>query len=80
MLYVYDAQGQLVRRLWRGPLAVGAHQLFWDGRDEVGQPVATGVYLYRLSHRPTGPIAQDVADEIVSVPIDHPLLSTIFPA
>ena len=31
-----------------GALAAGEHRLGWDGRDEQGQPVAAGVYLYRL--------------------------------
>ena len=27
----------------------GLHQLRWDGRDEMGREVASGVYLYQLS-------------------------------
>ena len=47
-LQVYDLRGRLVRTLWDGPLAAGAHRLDWDGRNTAGQPVASGVYLYRL--------------------------------
>ena len=45
---IYNVLGQPVRHVWNGPLAAGEHQLTWDGRDAQGQPVATGVYLYRL--------------------------------
>ena len=47
-LTIYDVQGRLVRGLWSGLLAAGAHQLSWDGRDEAGRAAATGIFLYRL--------------------------------
>jgi len=45
---VYDAGGRLVRAIWDGALAAGAHPLAWDARDERGLPVASGVYMLRL--------------------------------
>ena len=45
---IYNVLGQPVRQVWNGALAAGEHRLGWDGRDEQGQPVAAGVYLYRL--------------------------------
>ena len=47
-LTVYNVLGQPVRRVWTGSLAAGEHRLAWDGRDAAGQPVAAGVYWYRL--------------------------------
>ena len=47
-LAIYNVLGQPVRQVWAGPLAAGEHRLGWDGRDEQGQAVAAGVYLYRL--------------------------------
>ena len=47
-LAIYNVLGQPVRQVWTGSLAAGEHRLGWDGRDELGQPVAAGVYLYRL--------------------------------
>ena len=45
---IYNVLGQPVREVWNGPLAAGEHRLTWDGRDGQGQPVAAGVYVYRL--------------------------------
>ena len=45
---IYNFLGQLVRQVWTGPLAAGEHRLTWDGRDDKGQPVASGAYLYQL--------------------------------
>ena len=45
---VYDLLGQSVRTVLSGWQAAGQHVVRWDGRDEGGHPVATGVYLYRL--------------------------------
>ena len=47
-LTIYNILGQPMRQVWNGPLAAGEHALTWDGRDAQGQPVATGVYVYRL--------------------------------
>lgn len=45
---VYDTRGRMVRQLGRGLAAPGARTVRWDGRDEAGQVVGSGVYLYRL--------------------------------
>ena len=47
-LTIYNILGQSLRQVWKGPLPAGEHELTWDGRDAQGQPVATGVYVYRL--------------------------------
>lgn len=47
-LDVYDAQGRLVRNLVKGRLDAGRHSVTWDGRDEAGSSMASGVYFYRL--------------------------------
>ncbi|MCY3790594.1 MAG: FG-GAP-like repeat-containing protein [Gemmatimonadetes bacterium] len=47
-LTIYNVLGQPLRRVWTGPLPAGEHQLIWDGRDAQGQPVAAGIYVYRL--------------------------------
>jgi photosystem II stability/assembly factor-like uncharacterized protein len=47
-LSIYNMSGQKVRALVSGRKAGGTHQVQWDGRDERGIPVASGVYLYRL--------------------------------
>ncbi len=48
-LHIYNSAGQLVRTLANNELAQGWHELTWDGRDQNGQVVATGVYLYRIA-------------------------------
>ena len=47
-LSIYDVGGRLVRTLANESRAAGAYELTWDGRDERGQAVASGVYFYRL--------------------------------
>lgn len=48
-LSIYNVRGQLVRRLVRGFVRAGYHAVPWDGADDRGRLVASGVYLYRLS-------------------------------
>ncbi|MFH1567464.1 MAG: FlgD immunoglobulin-like domain containing protein, partial [Gemmatimonadota bacterium] len=47
-LAIYDVLGRRVRSLARGPREAGAHRLTWDGRDDRGLPVGSGVYFCRL--------------------------------
>ena len=47
-LAVYNAMGQKERDLVAGELASGPHILRWDGRDDRGAAVSSGVYFYRL--------------------------------
>ena len=50
---IHSADGQLVRRLELGQLSAGMYQsrsraAYWNGKNEVGEPVASGVYFYTL--------------------------------
>ena len=45
---VYDVSGRLVRTLVDGPVEAGYHTAMWDGRDEGGVEVASGVYFCRM--------------------------------
>ncbi|MBI2950911.1 T9SS type A sorting domain-containing protein, partial [bacterium] len=47
-LVVYNILGQQVKTLVNGAQGPGRHTVVWDGRDEVGRPAATGMYIYRL--------------------------------
>ncbi len=56
-LAIYSITGQRVRTLVSGALSEGAHSVAWDGRDDSGKAVSSGVYLSRLSagkHAATG--------------------------
>jgi hypothetical protein len=48
-LTVFNVLGQRVAVLVNGPQSAGSHTAFWDGRNDAGTLVASGVYLYRLS-------------------------------
>lgn len=47
-LAVYGLDGRLVRTLLDEVRPAGMHAAVWDGRDDGGRTVATGLYLYRL--------------------------------
>ena len=47
-LTLYDLLGQPVRRLVSEYQGAGSYRIAWDGADDVGNQVASGVYLYRL--------------------------------
>ena len=53
-LTIYAVDGQAVRQLELGHQAAGAYQsrsraAYWDGRNEYGEPVASGLYFYTLT-------------------------------
>lgn len=47
-LEVFDLRGKHVRRLHRGVLDAGVHRVTWNGLDDRGRSVASGVYFVRL--------------------------------
>jgi len=47
-LRIYDAAGHLVKVLVDERLPAARHQRTWDGRDDAGRQVASGIYFYRL--------------------------------
>lgn len=47
-LTVYDAVGREVRTLLNKRVGGGQHVVQWDGQDDRGRSVASGVYFYRL--------------------------------
>jgi hypothetical protein len=48
-LVIYNMLGQKVRMLVSGTQRGGSHTAFWDGTDDHGRPVASGVYCYELT-------------------------------
>ena len=55
-LAIYDINGQLVRRLTVGHQAAGMYRsrsraVYWDGRNQLGEPLASGLYFYTLTVR-----------------------------
>ncbi len=47
-LRIFNLLGQEVRTLVNGLQTAGEHEVTWDGKDNGGRAVASGVYLYRL--------------------------------
>jgi hypothetical protein len=50
-LNIYTLQGRLIRKLIKPDhvLTAAYHQVSWDGKNDRGQSVASGPYIYRLS-------------------------------
>ncbi len=48
-LDVFNLRGQKIRSLVDSELPAGTHTAVWNGQDDLGRPVSSGVYLYRLS-------------------------------
>ena len=47
-LDIYDVRGRLIKRLIEGIQESGNYSSYWNGQDSKGNPVASGVYFYRL--------------------------------
>jgi hypothetical protein len=47
-LAIYNLRGRRVRTLVNSELEPGTHKIHWDGRDDRGESVASGIYLYTL--------------------------------
>ncbi len=47
-LSVYNLVGQKIRTLVNSKQQAGNYSITWDGRDDAGNPVASGLYFYRF--------------------------------
>lgn len=47
-LNIYNELGRFVRQLVGGKYPRGTYQVNWNGRDDGGRPVATGMYFYQI--------------------------------
>lgn len=57
---IFDLLGKRVRTLVQGRQQAGQHRLSWDGSDDRGANVPSGVYLYRLN---AGKICANTKDD-----------------
>ena len=47
-IYIYNTLGQLVKTIDRGDNGVGTHTVEWDGKNDDGDTLSSGVYFYQL--------------------------------
>ncbi len=47
-LFIYDLRGNLIQKLVQKKMGRGEHSIIWDGKNEAGNPVPSGVYFYSL--------------------------------
>jgi flagellar hook assembly protein FlgD len=45
---VYTVSGEVVTRLRPEFFSEGVHEELWDNKNESGQPVASGVFIYKI--------------------------------
>jgi flagellar hook assembly protein FlgD len=48
-LRIYNLQGQLLRTLVDEEKSPGHHRVVWDGKNDLGAKVSSGVYLYTIN-------------------------------
>ena len=48
-LAIYDISGRLVRSLEDKEQELGNFMIEWDGRDEMGREVVSGIYFFHLA-------------------------------
>ena len=47
-LSIFDMSGRNVRKMNLGVLSNGVHKVLWDGKNNFGRKVPSGVYLYSI--------------------------------
>lgn len=63
-LVIYDISGRRVRTLVQAVLPGGFHEIVWDGRNDAGQPVSSGVYLYRVAAVAHSPVHRNTFTQV----------------
>lgn len=47
-LTIFNMKGQVIRSLVSGQMSAGFHSVVWNGKNDLGQNAASGIYLYQL--------------------------------
>lgn len=48
VLNIFNVLGQKIRTLVDDHLPAGSHEVRWDARNDIGEPMGSGVYIYQL--------------------------------
>jgi hypothetical protein len=48
-IVIYNIKGQKVKTLANNRFNAGTHQVLWNGKDENGKPVTSGIYFYKMN-------------------------------
>lgn len=48
-LRIFNISGELIRTLTEEHTSAGRHEKIWDGKDDSGNVVSSGIYIYRLN-------------------------------
>ena len=46
---IYDINGRNVRNLFNGNVGLGGRNIVWNGRDDKGFIITTGIYIVKVS-------------------------------
>ncbi|NOX87568.1 MAG: T9SS type A sorting domain-containing protein [Calditrichaeota bacterium] len=49
VISVYNLTGKLIKILYNAQTDAGKHQVVWNGLDNTGRTVASGIYIYKLT-------------------------------
>jgi flagellar hook assembly protein FlgD len=52
ILNIYNTSGILIKNLVNEKKAVGVHRVIWDGKNQKGYQVSSGIYFYKLETSP----------------------------
>ena len=44
-LTIFDMKGRLIRQLSLGVLGIGSHKVLWDGKNDLGNNLSSGIYM-----------------------------------
>jgi subtilisin family serine protease len=47
-IVIYNQKGQIVRTLVNNEMPAGKHHVVWNGRDDNGSPVSSGIYFFKM--------------------------------
>ena len=50
---VYNLEGRIVKTLVNQVMNAGSHEISWNGTNEIGAKVSTGMYIYQLKTNST---------------------------
>jgi flagellar hook assembly protein FlgD len=67
LIKIFTLSGRMIKTIRKAPTNQNFNSIQWDGKDEDGDKVSNGVYIYKIIAKDSGNRASEATDKLVII-------------